>query len=84
MSEENEVSVKRYDWNTGDESATGEHVMHKDYAALETLCQQQHEALKRWRVHSIWIPAIGYSMAQEAEKIIAAYDALFPKAGGAK
>ena len=52
--------------------------------ALEKLCQQQHEAVKRWRVHSIWIPAIGYSMGQEADKIIAAYDALFPKTGGAK
>ena len=77
MSEENEVSPSPMMRDT----RTPEQ---KRLAALETLCQQQHEAVKRWRVHSIWIPAIGYTMAQEAEKIIAAYDALFPKAGGAK
>ena len=85
------MSVKRYDWNTGDESATGEHVMHKDYAALETLCQQQHEALEmafdefdnRYdgapdsRV--LWM---GEPM-DAARNALTAYAALFPKTGGA-
>lgn len=80
------MSVKRYDFELVDDRdalgvrtiqrKTGKYVTHEDYAALERLCQQQHEALVKALskpVSEIWfqqwkpiINAIGEISVQEA------------------
>ena len=52
-------NVRRYDWNTGDESLTGQHVMYQDYQALEGRVielEQQLAALSWTRVKALSRP----------------------------
>ena len=80
------MSVKRISIGSGTTvcyADDGQAVAYEDYAALETLCREQHEALefinKRCAIY-------GPADAARA-KIMAVSDkfaALFPKTGGAK
>ena len=82
--QENEVSVKqvqRYSvYGKRNDPENGIMVLHTDYAAVEKLCQQQHEALLAYRQRD----DCHCPTCRQADAALTAYAALFPKTGGAK
>ena len=91
------MSVKRISIGSGTTvcyADDGQAVAYEDYADVEKLCRQQHEALV-WCADHLHILAVDkypgvsdemrtFTSEKNARSVIAAYTTLFPKTGGAK
>jgi hypothetical protein len=62
------MEVRRYDWNTGEEKPTGEHVMFSDYDALYTLATELRDALVWTRTHLMLIEGRDYPDSDESQR----------------